>query len=538
MSLTSASSNSEEISLSSSEDDAIEQTIYEHDGSSCSPRGMLWLTIVFSSISGLLLGYDIGVITGALVFLDTTFHLSEVEKEAIVSLAFLGAIFGPMIAGPLASAMGRKKLLMLGSLLFMAGACLMAFSPDSMFVIMIGRVVVGLAMGITSLIVPLYIAELSPAEERGMLVSMNEVLIVVGILLSFLINALLSWEFYGWEELPLGNETNTNTTFMNMTLGVNGTNVTTSSWNSKGGAWRWSFGISAIPAFIQFCGIFFLPESPRWLISKGRKEEGLDVLQKTRPNFLDAEKECNKIIESLKFTEEYSTWKYISFIAHDMCCGTSRMPLIMATVVAFIVQFTGQPTVLYYTSTFIQESGLFPGTTQNLLISIVPIVVKLIITIVSTFTVIDQKGRRLPLLGGLGAMCLSLILLAISVGVPSVPSWVVMCGLSIYMAAFALSLGPICWVLYSELFPNHSREIGAALATSIHFGFQMLVSSFFLSFYNLSPPGTFAFYAGIATAGGVFIYFFIPETKGVDLEDIAPRGKDEEITSEEELLED
>ena len=313
------------------------------------PRSFVWLVSVFSSISGLLFGLDVGIISGALLFMEATFKMSPTESAAVVSIVLVGSFFGSLTGGWLSDRFGRWRTIFIATIAYLAGALLMALSvTNSLWMIYIGRLIIGYAIGVSTLTVTLYLAEIAPASHRGMIVSVNEVAIVTGIFLSFFLN---------WAVSGAGNEK----------------------------AWRLAFGVTAIPAVIQVGGMFLLPYSPRWLISQGRATEAMQILLRTR-TITEAEAEF-KAMETLIQLEQSRSLKEL---VKELASPSMRWPLSIAVLLTFFQQASGQPTVLLYSSKIIQLTGIFPSTSTTLLASLIPGSVKLVLTIVSCTFILIQ----------------------------------------------------------------------------------------------------------------------------------------------------
>lgn len=305
------------------------------------PRGFVWLVSIFSSISGLLFGLDVGIISGALLFMEDTFKMTSVQSSTVVSIVLVGSFFGSLTGGWLSDKFGRWRTIFLATFAYLLGALLMTFSvTSSLWMIYVGRLVIGYAIGVSTLTVTLYLAELAPASHRGAIVSTNEVAIVTGIFLSFFLN---------WAVSSAGNEK----------------------------AWRIAFGVTAIPAAIQIVGMFFLPYSPRWLITQGRTTEAMQILLRTR-TIEEAEAEFKDVEENLQLEQ-----RSLKEIVRELVSPAMRWPLSIAVLLTFFQQASGQPTVLLYSSKIIKLTGIFPSTSTTLLASLLPGSVKLILTIVS-----------------------------------------------------------------------------------------------------------------------------------------------------------
>lgn len=306
------------------------------------PRRFVWLVSVFSSISGLLFGLDVGIISGALLFMEATFKMTVNESTMVVSIVLVGSFVGALTGGWLSDKQGRWRTIFVATIAYLVGALLMTFSvTNSLWMIYIGRLVIGYAIGVSTLTVTLYLAEIAPASHRGVIVSMNEVAIVTGIFLSFFLN---------WAVSGAGNEK----------------------------AWRLAFGLTAIPAAIQIFGMFLLPYSPRWLIAQGRTTEAMQILLRTR-TISEAEIEFKEIETGIQ--QERNT--PLKEVLRQLIAPSMRWPLSIAVLLTFFQQASGQPTVLLYSSKIIKLTGIFPSTSTTLLAALIPGSVKLVLTIVS-----------------------------------------------------------------------------------------------------------------------------------------------------------
>lgn len=453
--------------------------------SGLTPRGFVWLVSVFSSLSGLLFGLDVGIISGALLFMEATFSLTPRQSEVVVSIVLVGSFFGSLFGGWLSDRMGRWMTIFMATIAYLIGALLMAFSvTNSLWMIYIGRLIIGFAIGVSTLTVTLYLAEIAPASHRGAIVSMNEVAIVTGIFLSFFLN---------WAVSGVGNER----------------------------AWRLAFGITAIPAAIQVVGMFLLPYSPRWLIARGRNLEAMQILLRTR-TLEEAEQEFKQLEDTIEFESHLS----IRQIATELVSPNLRWPLSIAVLLTFFQQASGQPTVLLYSSKIIKLTGIFPSTSTTLLASLIPGSVKLILTIVSSFWLIEHLGRRTLLLWGSGGILVCLIALGfimlkhLSLGLTL--GWLALLTITSYLGFYAISYGPISWLYMSEVFPQHLRASGMSVATMVNWATQALVSFFFLDALNyFGPTVVFWAYGVVGALAFAFIFYRVPETKGKSLEELA-----------------
>jgi SP family galactose:H+ symporter-like MFS transporter len=435
-----------------------------------------------AATGGLLFGFDTGVINVALPTLRTAFDLTPELESWVVSAVLAGGMVGPFVSGPLTDYLGRKKINILASLIFVVGSVLTAIAPNVVFLIG-GRLLLGLAIGIVASTVPLYIAELAPKEKRGQLVTFFQLAITLGILLSYVVGYL----FEGQEN-----------------------------------AWRLMFWTGFIPAAVLFTGMFFVPESPRWLISKGRSEEALVVLNKLRTP--------EQAREELKETEEILSektsgkgdWKILF-------TKKLRIPLFIGIGIFCIQQFSGINAIIYYSTDIFKK--LFDGPTATL----ATVGVGVINTFATLLAIrlLDKIGRK-PLLyiGLIGtAFCLGTVGLAFYMK-DSLPAalqqWMLVGGIYTYIIFFAISLGPLGWLLISEVYPLKIRGFASSMGSFNHWFFDFWVA---FSFPRLAATslgdngGIFGIYMLVVLLGLFFARYVVFETKGLSLEDIERKWK-------------
>ena len=424
-----------------------------------------------SALAGLLFGYDTGVISGAILFVRKDFLLSTFQEEVVVAAVLLGAVAGAAFGGKLADAMGRRKLLIQVAILFIIGAIGTALAP-SPTLLAIGRVVVGVAIGIASFTAPLYISEVSPPAIRGKLVSLNQLMITLGIVVSYLAD-------YGLADRE---------------------------------AWRWMFGLAAVPALILLIGLLFVPESPRWLMGRSRDDQARAVLQRIRESG-DVSAELAEIKADLSLQE--GSWR-------ELLNASLRRPLIIGIGLAIFQQFTGINTVIYYAPTIFQLAGLHSASAA-ILATVGVGVVNVLLTIVA-LRMLDRAGRRPLLLWGLVGMVISLgVLGAAFLFASSSPivAWLAVISLAVYVACFAIGLGPVFWLLISEIYPLKIRGRAMGVATMMNWGSNLIVALTFLSLlHSLGRSATFWLYAVVGIVAWFFVYRLVPETKGRTLEQI------------------
>jgi len=458
------------------------------------------LVIAIAAIAatgGLLFGFDTGVISGAIPYFQKNFLINDSWVEMITTSGLAGAVIGAMFCGRIADIVGRKKVILASSVIFIIGALWSGMAPSAQ-ILLGARFFLGIAIGISSFAVPLYIAEISPARIRGMLVSLFQLLITIGIMVSYFSDLAFA--------LPEG---------------VPGYND----------CWRPMFYMGVIPAIILFAGMIFLPETPRWLMNKGHEEKSLEVLNKV---------EDPQLVESVisKMKEEIELGKKSRTGWREVFKPRVRTPLIIAIGIMFIQQFTGINTIIYYSPKIFLMSG-FDGARAAIMASVSVGVVTVLFTILSLF-LIDKLGRRKLYFIGLSGMVIALIAIgtcfvfqsALGNAVKQINIALVW----VYCAFFCISLGPLGWLIISEVFPLKIRGIGTSIGSLSNWLFNGLVAfTFFKIVKGLTLPGTdiilnnenfgnpagaFWVYALVGIAGLIWGYFYIPETKGKSLEQI------------------
>lgn len=432
----------------------------------------LLLIATTAALCGLLFGYDTGVISGALLFLKKDFALSVVAQGVVTSAVLAGAAVGAGFSGRLADRFGRRRMVMTVALLFLVASLMTGLAPNVTWLV-IGRVLVGLAIGICSFTGPLYISEISPPLRRGALVSLNQLLITVGILVSYLTDYLFA----------------------------------------HGEHWRWMFGVAAAPAVILWIGMVLLPESPRWLVNQGRHELARHVLERVR-----SAEEAEWELQSIQSTAGAGGSKWTEVLAPE-----HRPALIVGIGLAVFQQITGINTIIYYAPTIFQLAGL-SSAAQSILATAGVGAVNVIMTVVSV-RLLDRVGRRPLLLAGIAGMIMSLVALGLvfQMGASSqAVGWLAVLSVMLYVGAFAISLGPIFWLLISEIYAQRIRGAAMGIATMSNWSFNLLVALTFLVLVErLGPSYTFWLYAMVSIGSLVFSYYLVPETKGRTLEEIS-----------------
>jgi MFS transporter, SP family, galactose:H+ symporter len=432
---------------------------------------VVYVVAGIAALSGLLFGYDTGVISGALLFIKKQFILTPEGEGLVVSGVLFGATFSSMVSGRLTDHFGRKKVILATALLFAVGSIVTAFAP-SVPLLVAGRVVLGIAIGIASFAAPLYISEMSPPDIRGMLVAMNQLAITMGILLSYLVDYIFS---------ATGN-------------------------------WPAMVALGAVPAVLLGIGILFLPESPRWLVLNEKETEASEVLKHIRGT-PDVGAEVDEIKSAL--SEEAGDWR--EFFSPAM-----RGALVVGIGLGMFQQFTGINTVIYYAPKIYQAAGLTSASVSILATAGVGLV-NVLMTIVS-LVLIDRLGRRpLLIIGNIG-MALSLAALSLSSFLNVGKDALMFIGVGstlVYVAFFAISLGPVFWVMISEIYPLRIRGFAMSFATAVSWLSNLVVSfSFPILLDRFGIGATFAVYTAITLGSLLFCCLRVPETKGLSLEQI------------------
>ena len=507
-------------------------------------KGFVYFMCAIAATAGLLFGFDTGVISGALLFIRQEFALSPGYQEWVVSAVLIGAVIGAGSSGKLSDIFGRRNIIFVTAILFALGSIFLAVAPAAIFLV-IGRVFLGLAIGVASFAAPLYISEVSPPQVRGMLVSLNQLMITIGIVVSYMVN--------------LGFE----------------------SWDS---GWRYMLGFGAVPAIILGIGILMLPKTPRWLMSKGREEEAKEALKRAMP-----EDKAEEELKDIRISLEKEKGQQGSF--GELFAPHLRIPLMIGILLAFFQQATGINTIIYYAPTIFKMAG-FASAKAAIGATVGVGIVNVLMTVVAV-QLLDKMGRRPLLLIGMIGMVLSLGILGAGfmisppayeitdevistlhtdqaaakidistekidklaslkgtefsakeikeklegsgytegeVGIiqdygiapaSGILKWMSLGSIFFYIACFAISLGPIFWLIIAEIYPLKIRGLAMSIATLSNWLFNWLVAFTFLTLVtNVGQSYTFWLYGGVAIIGIIFSFFYCPETKGKTLEEI------------------
>ena len=446
----------------------------------------IWTVSAVAALGGLLFGYDWVVIGGAKPFYEKFFQLTEPALQGwAVGCALVGCLLGAILSGSLSDRYGRKRLLLLAAFLFMVTSLGTALA-GSFKIFVAWRIMGGVAIGLASNLSPMYIAEVAPAGARGKLVSLNQLTIVIGILLAQLVNWLIA------EHVPL------EATAIDIMR----------SWNGQTG-WRWMFGATAVPSLLFLLGMVFVPESPRWLAKAGKREKARELL--ARIGGAEYAAQALDDIEATLRTEQ----KGLNL--RDFSDSKLVKILFLGIVLAVYQQWSGINVILVYADEVFSAAGY--KVSDILLNIVITGAVNVAFTFVAIATV-DRVGRRTLMLIGSAGLAITYTLLGVCYHIRSQGLHMLILAV-MAIACFAMSLGPVIWVVISEIFPNRIRGAAMSIAvSSLWIACFVLTYTFPLLNAALGPAKTFWIYAGICAAGFAFVHFRLPETKGKTLEQI------------------
>jgi MFS transporter, SP family, arabinose:H+ symporter len=501
---------------------------------------------LIAAFGGFLMGFDASVISGVVGFIEVEFNLSKLELGWSVSSLVLTATLAMLLAGPLSDRIGRRPVLRIAAVLFAVSAIICAVAP-SFSMLVFGRMLGGLGVGAALIIAPMYIAEIAPAKTRGRMVSFNQLNIVIGISAAFFSNYLV------------------------LRLGQSGADWSTTlrlgEW-----AWRWMFGMEILPAIIYFFALLAVPESPRWLVMHGRDAEALDILARVSGRE-QAKLEHESILESVRSEagREPAAWR-------ELLAPSMKLVLLIGISIGILQQITGINAVFFYAPMIFEQSGI--GSNASFVQAAMLGVVNLVFTVIAML-LIDRLGRR-PLLG-VGLVGIAVCMFTLSYGFGSAtytlesraigdlpaaidraqlaplldttfgsdvefreavsaaigqelfkrhqgelivaainvnPGLILLATLG-FVASFAVSLGPIMWVLFSELFPNRVRGMAISLVGLVNSATAFMVTFIFpWQLETIGNSATFLIYGVFAVAGFIYVMRILPETKGRTLEEL------------------
>jgi sugar porter (SP) family MFS transporter len=436
--------------------------------------GFLWQVSFIAGLGGILYGFDMGVIAAALIYVREAFGLSTIMQELVVSVVLVGAMAGALGGGAIADRIGRRATLLWGGALFLAGSVL-AFAAPGVILLIVARALLGIAIGFTSVTAPVYVSELAPPQSRGMLIGLYQFALTAGIALADLVGY----------------------------------------WLASQHGWRLMFGIGAIPAAIFLACILTLPESPRWLLAQGRDQEATAVLG----SYTDGPG-VQMLLEDIRGGLQVRVERRWS----ALWSPAVRRSLLIAVGFTVLQQATGINTIIYYGPKIFTLAGI--TASENAIFATLLVAITNVLATVIALVLVDRVGRKPLLYCGLGGMTASLLLLAYSFHARSAfgapPGIVATVCLMIYITCFAFSMGPIAWILVSEIFPLRVRGRGVAAASLGSGACNFVVSLTFLSLIHAAGnSATFLVYAAFCIITLFFVWFIIPETRGRELESIS-----------------
>jgi SP family arabinose:H+ symporter-like MFS transporter len=428
-----------------------------------------------AAVGGLLFGYDTAVVAGAIGFIQQKYDLSAAMTGWAASCALVGCMVGAMFAGALSDKMGRKKVLMIAGVAF-AVSSLGIMLPMSLSWFIVFRFIGGIGIGIASMLAPMYISEIAPAAIRGRLISIYQLGIVIGILLIYFVNAAIAGMY-------------------------------DEAWNVDQG-WRWMFGSGIIPSLVFIGLLLIVPESPRWLAQENRWKEAEDILTKVGGK-AQAQEELVTIRESLNMQQ-------ISF--SRLVKPGLRTALIIGVALAILSQVTGINVIMYYAPEIFKATG--DGSSSALMQTVLVGGINTLMTVVA-IKYVDRLGRKKLLLIGAAGMALCLALVGFAFYTSNTQGYWVLAGILAYISFFAISLGPLTFVVVAEIFPTHIR--GRAMSVAIFFlwlSVYVVSQTFPMLLESIGSAYTFWIYMVMSVIAFIFVWAMVPETKGKTLEEI------------------
>jgi len=444
------------------------------------------LIFFLGALGGLLYGYDMGVISGALLFIKDDIPLNSFTEGLVVSSMLVGAIIGSGSSGPMSDRLGRRRVVFIIAIIYIVGALILALAP-SMEILVLGRLVIGLAVGGSTAIVPVYLSEMAPTEQRGSLSSLNQLMITIGILSSYLIN-------YAFTPIE---------------------------------GWRWMLGLAIVPSIILLVGVAFMPESPRWLLEHRSEKAARDVMKLTfSTTEIDKEiadmKEINRISDS--------TWNVLK-------SPWLRPTLIIGCTFALLQQIIGINAIIYYAPSIFSKAGL--GDATSILGTVGIGTVNVLITIVAIMIIDKIDRKRLLIIGNIG-MVSSLLIMAVLIWTMGIQSsaWIIVACLSLFIIFFGFTWGPVLWVMLPELFPMRARGAATGMAALVLSIGSLLVAQFFPILTEVLPvEQVFLIFAAIGIGALIFVIKYLPETRGRSLEEIEAELRARTNASEADIKE-
>ncbi len=437
---------------------------------------MLIAIVIVAALFGMLFGFDQGVISGALPFIKQDFTISPFMEGVITSAVPLGAVAGTILAMVTTDRYGRKPMLILGAIIFLVGSVVSALAFNQ-YILTLARLVIGVGIGASAMTAPMFLAEVAPARIRGTIVSAFQLMITIGIMVSYMSDAAFGGS----------------------------------------GDWRWMIGVGVFPSIVALVGILMSPETPRWLTLNAHADKAREIIAKLQPESspADVDQIITEIRESAK-DEVTPSWS--AFLKPRILPITS-----FAMIVFVLQQLSGINAIIYYAPEIFKNAG-FSGTTTELLATVGIGVINVALTVVAMYLVESMGRRKLLILGFIGTSAsMALVTVATMMNVAATP-YLAMIGIFTFIAFFAVSLGPLPWLYMAELFPLRLRPRGMALASVANWFFNFLVALLFPDLLSaIGIVGTFAIFTFFCVVGIVYAIAAAPETKGVTLEEIEHR---------------
>lgn len=431
----------------------------------------IW-TYLIGALGGLLFGYDTGIIAGAILFIRKDFRLNPLEQGLVVSSLVFGALAGAVTAGYLSDRFGRRRLLLVAGAVY-AGGAVGAALASSVAVLIGFRLLLGLAVGVSSVLVPLYLSEMAPTHVRGALTSLNQLMIAIGIFVSYLVTYLFSGS----------------------------------------GDWRVMLGLAAVPAVLMLVGLWFQDESPRWLVSHGRVDQARAVLLRAHDP-REVEREIAGILRASQTGSKLGIFALLR-------ASWLRRALLLAAMLAVFQQLVGINTIVYYAPTILSAAGF--GKSAAILNSVGLALLSIFTTVIAA-SIVDRVGRRPLMLGGLVGMVISMAMIGLvffSSGLHTTHGKVIaVTCLAVFKIAFSISWGPLVWVMLPEVLPLHVRGTAMGGAVFLNWGANFLVSLLFPVLLAAGAGSVFEIFAGFGLIALVLTVKWLPETSGRSLETI------------------
>jgi sugar porter (SP) family MFS transporter len=432
-------------------------------------RTYVYVVSAVAAVGGLLFGFDTAVISGAIGFVKDQFGLDAIQEGFVVSCILIGCIAGALVAGPISDRVGRKKVLIATAAVYAISAIFSGLARNTNELIA-ARFLGGIAVGVSSMVSPTYIAEVAPAAIRGRLVSLQQLAIVTGILLAYFSNWLLV-------DIPENN-------------------------------WRWMFASEAVPSLALLIAVLFIPDSPRWLAKQDRDEEALSVLTR-----IGGPRHAERELADIRSTLAVESGSMLELLRPGL-----RIALLIGVVLAILQQITGINTIIYYAPKVFEYAG-FNEASSALFATVLVGVMNFVITMIS-LAIIDRVGRKVLMMIGSAGMGLCLAAAALFLSNDSLPGWLKVAIVLGYIGFFGLGVGGVVWVVIAEIFPNKTRGRAVAAATAVLWVSCFAVSQTFPLLIEIFKTDVFWIYAAMCLIMFLFVSFVVPETKNKSLEDI------------------